>query len=697
MSVVATVLAVVSILGSVASQPPDALLIDSSAPPALTQPLAKFWQASVGSGHAALGVPGAIGPASIPLAPGDSLGAMWQRQLRAVRDDTGIRGVRFHGTFDDDMGPVVVPGSCSDAALARGCAYNWTRVDALYDAILAAGVTPIVELSFMPQAIADCAPGTCHTMMHYKGITAHPRSWEAWGELVGAFARHAVARHGLEEVARWRFEVWNEMWGIEAGDMGASGQAANSPYMALYNASYFALKAVSRRLRVGGPATAELQEIRGFVQGLRAWGIGADFVSTHSYPTDACNARPDARTRLDCFADGITAARRQAPNHTFLMTEFNCGWKNNAIHDGESRAYAASFLFRTVNALAGSDVAALSWWSFSSLFEEPGLPTDEFGPFGANSALQTVHGVPLPIYRGFEMLARAGDTRLPVYGNARANQGWSRSRGPSPSHAFNQSGPLTVLATLNTSARALSVFLSNFAPDDGKGPDPGAAPPVGRGAGAGTCFSMKPNPCTERDCYLKDTDFPGGDLLPEASKFRTDNASACCAACHAYKPDKFCQAWSWKSNSSSDPRRCYLKSASAVVKKKHSAGMTAGYPTGIAPPSGDRPYYDSGRDVELTLATRRGHAGGVAPGARTAALLRVINSTCANPKRLWADSMGSVTWPSDVQLATLRTASQPCEERVALVWRDAGSGTLHATLNVSLEAYAAVTILVSLA
>ena len=89
--------------------------------------------------------------------------------------------------------------------------------------------------------------------------------------------------------------------------------------------------------------------------------------------------------------------------------------------------------------LAPHDVAALSWWTFSSIFEEPGLPTNEFGPFGANSALQTVHGVPLPIYRAFELLADAGDAVLPVMNSDnQLNQ-------------FNQSGPLTVMATRNTS------------------------------------------------------------------------------------------------------------------------------------------------------------------------------------------------------------------------------------------------------
>jgi hypothetical protein len=51
---------------------------------------------------------------------------------------------------------------------------------------------------------------------------------------------------------------------------------------------------------------------------------------------------PDVRTKLDCFTDGIIGARNQAKGHTFLITEFNCGWKNTAIHDGESHAYAVS-------------------------------------------------------------------------------------------------------------------------------------------------------------------------------------------------------------------------------------------------------------------------------------------------------------------------------------------------------------------
>ena len=431
---------------------------------------------------------------------------------------------------------------------------------------------------------------------------------------------------------------------------------------------------------MGGPATACLSQPCGggqdggladFVRGLDAWGIDADFISTHSYPTDACNVAPDARAHLDCFTDGIVAARQAVPRHPFLMTEFNCGWKNGDIHDGESKAYAASFLFRTVGALLLHDVAALSWWTFSSLFEEPGLPTNEFGPFGANAAMQTVHGVPLPVYRGFQLLADAGDVVLPV---TTALTG----------ELFNQSGPLAAMATLNTSTRTLHIFLSNFAPDDGKGPDP---PDSSSSDDDGICFKMKPNPCTEQSCYLPHTDFPGGDLLPEVQKFTTPNASACCAACRAFLPDKFCEAWSWRGDGAKDPRRCYLKS-SARGKAVQRDDMTAGYPTGIAPPSSDRPYYETNRTVVLTLA--RPKAAVVA--AAGVAVVRTINSTCANPKAVWMGEMSSVTWPSSAQLTTLSAASRMCEEQVALEWSAEGT----ATIEVTLEAYAAVAVTVPL-
>lgn len=34
-------------------------------------------------------------------------------------------------------------------------------------------------------------------------------------DLVKALAQHMVDRHGLSEVSSWKWEVWNEMWGMD--------------------------------------------------------------------------------------------------------------------------------------------------------------------------------------------------------------------------------------------------------------------------------------------------------------------------------------------------------------------------------------------------------------------------------------------------------------------------------------------------
>ena len=106
-------------------------------------------------------------------------------------------------------------------------------MDALWDAIRAAGARPIVELSFMPSELANCSwesdrdagwiPGShnisrpgaklCQTTLFYGGVTAQPTNWDDWQHLVAALVQHAVDKFGIAEIRdEWAFEVWNELW-----------------------------------------------------------------------------------------------------------------------------------------------------------------------------------------------------------------------------------------------------------------------------------------------------------------------------------------------------------------------------------------------------------------------------------------------------------------------------------------------------
>ena len=117
-------------------------------------------------------------------------------------------------------------------------------------------------------------------------------------------------------------------------------------YMALFNASARAIKAVDAQLRVGGPATAQLQHVADFAAAAEAGGIPYDFVSTHMYPTDPqCAQTIDKGWSPDCFSDHVKAARALLPANTpFYMTEYNVGCcLGYKQHD---TAAAAAFIFR---------------------------------------------------------------------------------------------------------------------------------------------------------------------------------------------------------------------------------------------------------------------------------------------------------------------------------------------------------------
>ena len=296
------------------------------------------WKKCVGSGHMLLGTR-----------------ADWRAHLKLARDELGIEGIRGHGLFDDDMSVVPRLGQLPEF-------YN---VDQVLDFLVELGLKPVVELSFMPKALAKCeesdqSGGKLPACQHafgdnggYKGVRMPPADPQDWYALVKALAEHLVWRYGLTEVSTWKFEVWNEMWGVDFPD----------PYMSLYNASARALKAVDRALKVGGPATMQTLDVAEFIANASAYNIPVDFVSSHYYPTDPQCQTNETKSNIDCFADQVLTAQRHARNAglPFLLTEYNNGLGQTSRDDSS----AAAFIFRQIGRMQPLDV--FSWWTFSDV------------------------------------------------------------------------------------------------------------------------------------------------------------------------------------------------------------------------------------------------------------------------------------------------------------------------------------------
>lgn len=380
-------------------------------------PFPPYWKRSFGSGHAAL-----------------TLRTDWQGHLKQAVSALGLQGVRYHGIFDDDMGPVVTSYRT----------YDFSKIGASWDYQLSLGLRPIVELSFMPAVLANCTTRTgfnpghlpcSSTVMSYRGIAMPPTDFDDWHHLVRALALFATARYGSKEVGTWSFEVWNEFMGMPFP----------AEYMRLYNASVVAIKGVNQSYKIGGPASGQLNgpkamgNIAAFMEEAHARDLPYDFLSTHFYPSSGnrTSFKPCAQGNgwdPACFANQMHKYRAEIPKAVPLyITEYNVGCCIPYYQHDTSGA--AAFAFRSVGELAGV-VDVLSWWTFTDIFEETGLPTTEFSNlYGAMS----FHGVPKPVWRAFQLLNKfAGEHRVPAVvapAHSRQSRQPQQSQQAQPSYA----------------------------------------------------------------------------------------------------------------------------------------------------------------------------------------------------------------------------------------------------------------------
>jgi xylan 1,4-beta-xylosidase len=357
----------------------ETIVIDGSAP---AHAFPHFWEQMFGSGRAIL-----------------SLRENYRQDLRTVKQITGFQYVRFHAIFHDEVGVY-------DEDKQGQPVLNFSYVDQIYDGLLANGVRPFVELSFMPNKMAA---KPIMQAFWYKPDVAPPKDWVKWDDLITQFTSHLVERYGIDEVSQWYFEVWNEpnidFWG---------GDPKQATYWDLYDHTAHAVKSVNPRLRIGGPATAQAAWADAFIQHCASNHVPVDFVSTHVYGNDQAKDvfgtdESIPRDKMVCRAvkkvhDQIAASAM--PNLPLIWSEFNASYFNEpAVTDA---SYMGPWLADTVRQCDGL-VDVMSYWTFSDVFEEQGVvKTPFYGGFG----LLAEDGIPKPAFNAFKLLHRLGEERL---------------------------------------------------------------------------------------------------------------------------------------------------------------------------------------------------------------------------------------------------------------------------------------------
>lgn len=397
-----------------------------------TKPYDKHWQFCVGSGHA-------------PLA----LRADYCHQAKMVHDDLGIRQMRFHGIFCDDMHtsdrltdvfplpPIDGTPSFRERSF-RLCALA-------YDNLLASGMKPFVELGFMPQALAK---SETRGSFFYKPCISMPRDDQEWTAYIQDFIQFLQNRYGRDEVETWFFEVWNEP-DLQV----AFFDGTQADYFHLYEVTAHAIKAVNSNLKVGGPSTSGSKWVAAFIKYCKDNNVPVDFVTTHQYAGDPLGGVSDqgdaegddiaelyrqkmstvnfeqllaglppnavlptirrfmqdedgrADLSRDTFPKNAAIVKQQAEGLPVYYTEWNACAVLTAYSNDTRRV--AAYNARTCLALEGV-VSGSSVWCFSDIFEEMHPFPEEFhGGFG----LLTQSGIKKPSYHAMKMLADAGNER----------------------------------------------------------------------------------------------------------------------------------------------------------------------------------------------------------------------------------------------------------------------------------------------
>jgi xylan 1,4-beta-xylosidase len=397
------------------------VLIDGHAP--VDAPLRHVWNECVGAGRA-----------------NEALRADWQAHFREAVDVLGARYVRFHGVFHDDMFVYRTDdgGGFGPPEQLPEPLYTYAYVDKVFDAILAAGARPFVELGFMPRALAT----QTETLFWWKAHCSPPNDMGRWTELVTTTVRHWSDRYGIDEVRHWPFEVWNEPNLVPHFWTGTRTQ-----YFELYEATARAIKAIDTELKVGGPstsvfvpdaryageyhdpslevATAEAPDpdaldwqpvwIHEFIEWCAERQLPIDFLSTHLYPTDyaadstgrgkAISRHVDA-TYLDLQAMRKIVESSPYPDAELHITEWSTSPSSrDAIHD---TLFAAPYIVRAF--LKGAPLAeSISYWTFTDVFEEGG---GGIGPFHGGFGFVNEQGLHKPTFHAMAMLNRLGDRLL---------------------------------------------------------------------------------------------------------------------------------------------------------------------------------------------------------------------------------------------------------------------------------------------
>lgn len=342
-----------------------------------------------------------------------------------IKQSKAFRYIRCHNAFSDGF-----PGQQPESDI-WGCRvysetadgqprYNFQYLDRVLDTWVDAGLKPILETDFMPDALTE-GP----IVRNYSGGAINtPKDYNKWRDLVYETVKHCIERYGAEEVRSWYFEIWNEpdlkiyfIDGLNPGERFSPEKVQRLNKM--YDYFVAGATAADPHIKLGGPGIAWNPDyLRAFlnhcvnetnyVTGEK--GTRIDFISWHAYGTVEQIQRKNREMKQIVLKEFPSLADRELQQNE---------WGQPVGPDSNRPSvylhYEAAFLCKSIDSLFSDEsarVAKILRWGNPAGGVQPGKEKG-WRPFTIffNSEV-----VKLSIFNAYEMLAKLGAERIQLTG-----------------------------------------------------------------------------------------------------------------------------------------------------------------------------------------------------------------------------------------------------------------------------------------
>lgn len=336
----------------------------------------------------------------------DLLNGSLQKQIIQMQREIGFHFARFKGIFDDDMMIYNVNPDGNPV-------YNFVYVDEVIDFLLSAGLTPFIELSYMPSLLAERQ----YTFFKRRSIISMPNNMQKWNNLIAALLCHLIEQYGAGCVNQWIINIsFNP-------NLEAFGSSTNlKDYWLLYSQSFRTVKEILPHIRISGPGSITEDMIPQFIDMCILEKCIPDIIGVHAFNAASSDEEETGVALLnseECFPIAVSKdesylkhlhdrikmiLKNKGLEHLpIMLIEWNSTfWQRDLCND---TSFKSAYLFK--NILENYDrFYAMGYWTVSDFLEEL-LPSSDvfYGGFG----LFTRSGIPKSSYRAFQLLKRMGN------------------------------------------------------------------------------------------------------------------------------------------------------------------------------------------------------------------------------------------------------------------------------------------------